>query len=125
MNTPSYEKLRAWQDAIALGRNIYDVTGTFPKSELFGLSAQMRRSAVSVASNIAEGSARNSRKEFAQFLAIALGSLAELDTQIILSSPLFIDPKTCSSLRADVGSLRRMLCGLKAGIATPRSTVNG
>ena len=81
----SYRDLVAWKKAMLLARLIYDVTGHFPKSEVFGLGGQMRRAAVSVPSNIAEGQARFSKREFTHFLRNARGSLAELETQSILS----------------------------------------
>ena len=83
-----HHELRAWQDAIALVTSIYRATASLPKDEIFGLSIQMRRAAVSVPSNIAEGAARNSDREFLQFLGIARGSLSELETQIIISRNL-------------------------------------
>ena len=73
--------MRAWQTAMQLVEDIYRLTATFPGEEQFGLTSQMRRAAVSVPSNIAEGAARNGTKELIQFLGIATGSLAELDTQ--------------------------------------------
>ena len=79
-----HKDLRAWQSAMLLVEDIYRLTSTFPKEELFGLSSQMRRAAVSVPSNIAEGSARNGTKELLYFLGMATGSLAELDTQLEL-----------------------------------------
>ena len=75
-----HKKLEAWQKSIELTEIIYKITSLFPKEEIYGLPNQMRRCAVSVASNIAEGAARNSTKEFLQFLSIAQGSLSELDT---------------------------------------------
>jgi len=84
----SYRDLEVWQIGLDLVETIYRHTGGFPKSELFGLSAQMRRAAVSIPSNIAEGQARSSSKEFLHFLSIALGSLAELSTQLELASRL-------------------------------------
>src|SRR5438132_348059 len=80
-----YEDLIVWKKAIRLAKVIYVRTDSFPRSEIFGLINQMRRSAVSVPSNIAEGQARQHPKEFAQFLYHSLGSLAELDTQVLLS----------------------------------------
>lgn len=77
-----HQNLVVWQKGMALYVQIYRETKTFPKEELFGLVSQMRRSALSVPSNIAEGSARNSTKEYLQFLSHAAGSLSELDTQI-------------------------------------------
>ena len=68
-----YSKLGVWNDAISLVTNIYKLTENFPKSEMYGLTSQIRRAAVSIPSNIAEGSARKSNKEYAQFLSIALG----------------------------------------------------
>ena len=75
-----HKKLEVWQEAMALVARIYSLTEGFPKSEVYGLSSQMRRSAISIPSNIAEGAARKSNAEFLQFLSIAQGSLSELDT---------------------------------------------
>ena len=80
-----HKELRAWQAAMHLVELIYRLTDTFPKNEQFGLISQMRRSAVSAPSNIAEGAARNGTKEFLHFLGITSGSLAELDTQLELA----------------------------------------
>jgi len=71
-----------------LVRTVYDLTNTFPREETYGLTAQMRRAAVSVPSNLAEGAARLSRKEFSQFLSVAKGSLSELETQLLISVDL-------------------------------------
>lgn len=84
----NYRELVAWQVAFDLARRTYLLTGSFPRAEVFGLVSQMRRCAVSVASNIAEGAGRSTRKEFANFLAIARGSLNELETQFLLSKEL-------------------------------------
>lgn len=110
-NIASYENLKVWQSAVALSKSIYRVTEAFPKSEIYGLTNQMRRSAVSVASNIAEGSGRNSSKEFSHFVGIALGSLAELDTQCVIAENMFLDSKLCAELRASIQNLRKMLSG--------------
>ncbi len=77
-----HERLEVWADAMALVEQVYRITARFPDAERFGLTSQMRRSAISVPSNIAEGAARRSRVELLRFLAIARGSLAELDTQL-------------------------------------------
>ncbi len=87
----SYKDLIVWQKAIKLVFEIYSVTEYFPKEEIYGLTSQMRRAAVSIPSNIAEGRVRGSRKEYRQFLLTAYGSGAELETQVILSKQL---PKT-------------------------------
>jgi len=76
----SYRDLQVWQEGIELVQKIYETTQVFPDEDRYGLTSQMRRAAVSVPANIAEGCARNFRKEFKQFLFIALGSLAELET---------------------------------------------
>jgi len=85
MKIQSYRELNVWQLSMELADSIYDITAEFPKSEVHGLSSQMRRCAVSIPSNIAEGSARQGTKELLQFISIAQGSLAELETQLILS----------------------------------------
>ena len=77
-----YEQLNVWQESMNLVTEVYTIVKKLPKEELFSLSDQIRRSAVSIPSNIAEGSSRNSKKEFIQFLYIALGSLCELETQL-------------------------------------------
>lgn len=85
MKTFSFEKLIAWQKARELASEIYKITKLFPKDEVFGLTSQMRRCAVSIASNLAEGSGRNSMKDKARFTEIAFGSALELLNQLILS----------------------------------------
>jgi len=84
----THKDLDAWKNAIELAVAIYSLTKSYPKEELFGLVSQMRRAAVSIPSNIAEGAGRNHDKEFQQFLYIALGSVAELETQLLLSERL-------------------------------------
>lgn len=78
----AHKKLDVWRESVDLATHIYQITENFPKTEIFGLTSQMRRASVSVPSNIAEGATRFSNKEFAHFLNIAGGSLSELDTQI-------------------------------------------
>ena len=83
-----HRELRVWQNAMSLVRDVYTVTKVFPIEEQFGLISQLRRAAVSVPSNIAEGAARTSKREFAQFLSVARGSLAEVETQILIAKDL-------------------------------------
>jgi four helix bundle protein len=83
-----HHSLLVWQEAMELVQDIYNVTALFPKEEVYALTNQMRRAAVSVPSNIAEGAARTGKKEFLQFLSIARGSLSELETQILISDKL-------------------------------------
>jgi len=84
----NFQDLRIWQKGIEIVKDIYILTKRFPKEELYGLTSQMRRSAVSIPSNIAEGFRRYHNKEYKQFLYIALGSCAELETQIIIANEL-------------------------------------
>jgi len=83
-----HHELLAWQLAVELVSDLYDLTASFPAAETYGLSAQIRRAAVSVPSNIAEGAARTTKREFAQFLSIARGSLSEIDTQLEIARKL-------------------------------------
>jgi four helix bundle protein len=90
---PHYN-LEAWKEAMALVKGVYQITRTFPSDETFGLVSQMRRAAVSVPSNLAEGAARTSPKEFAQFLSVARGSLSELETQLLIAEEIeYIKPR--------------------------------
>lgn len=84
----SYRELKVWQKGIELVKMVYGMTQSFPKSEIYGLSSQMQRAAVSIASNIAEGQGRQHTGEFRQFLHVALGSAAELDTQLVVAVEL-------------------------------------
>lgn len=84
----THKDLDIWKIGLELVEEVYRITGGFPKEEIYGITSQLRRAAVSIPSNIAEGAARNSKKEFLQYLYIALGSLAELETQIVISERL-------------------------------------
>jgi four helix bundle protein len=83
-----HHELRVWSEAISLVKEIYRITSTFPREELYGFISQMRRAAVSVASNIAEGAARSGNREFMHFLYMARGSLSELETQVTVAKKL-------------------------------------
>ena len=113
----AHKQLRAWQESMNLTRTIYNVTRSLPDDERFGLVAQMRRAAVSVPSNIAEGSARQSKKETVQFYAIARGSLSELDTQLEICRDLNLLPENLfvevSGLIETVGALLNGLIRFK------------
>jgi four helix bundle protein len=88
MSVSRFRELRAWQLGMDLAERVYLLTDSFPKSETYGLTSQIRRSAVSIPSNLAEGHGRTSPKEFLQFIAVAFGSICELETQILLSHRL-------------------------------------
>jgi four helix bundle protein len=109
-NTRGYKDLLVWQKAIALAKIIYRITRNFPVAEKFGLIAQMRRAAVSIPSNIAEGQARHTTGEFIQGISHAEGSVAELDTQLVLSVELmFLREEEAQIAFELIEELRRML----------------
>jgi len=111
----SHRDLDVWKKSVTLVSEIYTVTRTFPPEEMYGLVNQMRRAAVSVPSNIAEGAARDSQKEFLRFLSIAIGSLAEMETQVLIAKNLkFLD--TENHLSNEIEQIRRMLHGLINGV---------
>jgi four helix bundle protein len=112
VNKP-HKRLEAWKKAVELTIKIYKLTEILPESEKFGLVSQMRRAAVSVASNIAEGAARNTKKEFAHFLFNARGSLSELDTQIIICRELdYISDKECTIIDNQMEIESKLIAGL-------------
>ena len=109
----SHKDLNVWQKSMELVLDIYKTTNSFPKEEIYGLTNQIRRAAVSIPSNIAEGSARNHDKELTQFLYISLGSCAEIETQIILSKDLqYINLETYDKIDKSIKDIRNMLIGL-------------
>ena len=109
-----YQDLLVWQKGMRLVKGVYDLTGHFPADERFGLVSQMRRAAVSVPSNIAEGQARKSTGEFVQFISNAEGSAAELDTQLQLSVDLgFSSISQAADLFESISELKKMLNGLR------------
>ena len=111
MTRRAHHELKAWTQALQLVREIYAATSTFPPQEQFGLTAQLRRAAVSVPSNIAEGAARGTAKEFAQFLVIARASLSEIETQLIIPKDLgYLSPEKHDEL-ADTADTTFALVG--------------
>ncbi len=110
-----YRDLETWQRAMELVKAVYIATRHFPKDELYGLTSQLRRAAVSIPSNIAEGCGRNSRNELHHFLGQARGSLAELETQLELAKGLgYLDAVAATALLSKAAQLGRMLTGLRA-----------
>jgi four helix bundle protein len=113
MPVKDYRELIAWQKAMDLVMASYRTTAKFPKEEVYGLTSQMRRAAVSVPSNIAEGQARNTTREFLQFLAVAYGSLKELETQILIAERLaYIDAGASEALVESTTEVARLISGL-------------
>ena len=114
----SYRDLEVWKLSIDFVKKVYQVTHNFPDSEKFGLINQIRRAAVSIPSNIAEGQGRNSTKEFKQFLAISLGSLAELETQLIIAKEIeYLTQNGLDALLSPLDRIRKMIKDLSKGIA--------
>jgi len=109
-----YKDLEIWKKSISLTKQVYLITADFPPEEKFGLKSQLDRAAVSIASNIAEGEGRNSNKEFNQFLGIAIGSMHEVETQLIVAFEVsFIDKEVKDEVCDQVSQLVLMTKGLK------------
>ena len=110
-----YQDLKLWQKGIDLVVELYKATGEFPKEEKYGLTSQMRRSAISIPSNIAEGAGRNSDKEFCHFLSVANGSSYELETQVIVANRLELLPKElCDELCSQLNEIQKMNYNLQS-----------
>lgn len=113
-----YRDLIAWQKGMDLVEEIYKTTQYFPREEMYGLTIQMRRAAVSVPSNVAEGQIRSSQKEFSQFISIALGSCAELYTQLELSRRLgYMNEKDFRKTSESINELMKILHGLRKKVS--------
>ena len=106
-----YKDLLVWQKSMDLAQVVYAITKAFPKDELYGLTSQMRRCAVSIPSNIAEGSNRSSNKEFKYFLYISLGTAAELETQLLLAQRIGY-VSDLETLLSEITSIRKMINSL-------------
>jgi four helix bundle protein len=113
----SYRDLVVWQKAMVVVRDVYSITKLFPREELYGLTSQLRRAAVSIPSNIAEGQARFSPKEFHHFLSNARGSLMEVETQILIAEDLgYISSEMNDQFQTRTAELGRLLNGLISSI---------
>jgi len=109
----NYRELIVWQEAIKIAKAVYQLTGKFPKQETYALADQIRRAAVSVPSNIAEGQARKSPGDFRRFLHISLGSLAEVDTQLVLAQEFgYLSKEDVDSMDEKIQNLRKKLYAL-------------
>jgi len=121
----SFQDLRVWQEAIKLAVAIYGVTEKFPKHELYGLTSQIRRAAVSVASNIAEGKGHRSNREFCNFLFHARGSLLELQPQLIIARELkYLPAADAEGLLAQAAGVARALNALIGALRSPERPAN-
>jgi len=117
--TKGFRDLIAWQKGMELAVTIYEATKPFPKDELYGITSQMRRAAVSIPSNLAEGQLRQSRKEFSQFISISLGSCAELSTQLEISKRLnYITDTTFTQLSQQIDQVMKLLHGLRRKLSS-------
>lgn len=109
-----FKNLKIWQNGIEVVVDIYKKTEDFPQEEIYGLISQIKRSAVSIPSNIAEGSGRNSDKDFKRFLDVALGSSFELETQLIIAQKLnYLDEWDFSNLNKQLDEVQKMIIGLQ------------
>ncbi|MDR1999936.1 MAG: four helix bundle protein [Zoogloeaceae bacterium] len=114
-----YRDLKVWQAAMQLAEAAYRLSAAFPKHEVYGLVSQIRRSAVSVPSNIAEGHGRNSLKEFVYFLGVALGSLAELETQLMLSCQVgYLKQEAINAILQISDETGKMIRGLQKSLTS-------
>ena len=120
--TQGYRDLVVWQQAMDVAVETYRLTSSFPKEEMFGLTSQMRRAAVSIASNIAEGEGRKSKNEFSHFLGIALGSKSELETQLILSERVNLLKVTDTEpIKKSLDDIGKMLTALRRKIGSQKN----
>ena len=109
----NYKELNVWQKSYALCLHIYKITKGFPKDEIYGLTSQIRRSAVSIPPNIAEGYGRKTTIEYVRFLYIAYGSICELETQTMISGDLsYVEKESLGKLKGEIGDIERILKAL-------------
>ena len=113
----SYRDLEVWKRAMKLVKRIYQVTSRFPAEERFGLTNQIRRAAVSIPSNLAEGHARSGAAEFSRFISISMGSVAEVETQVLLSVDLsYSNGEQATEILTELDEIGKMLRGLSKSI---------
>ena len=118
-----HQKLEAWAKALELVTDVYKKTEHFPKEERYGLTSQIRRAAVSIPANIAEGAGRHSKKEFAHFLSNSQGSASELETELIIANRLgYLDETTFSILIAKLERIGRLVTGLRRHVNSEART---
>ena len=117
----THKELNVWKASIELVTEIYRLTKGFPKEETYGLTNQIRRASVSIPSNLAEGAARSSNKEFSYYISIAIGSIAEIETQLFISRNLgYLNESDFEKLDTKLTDIRKMATGLKKTIDAKR-----
>lgn len=110
----NYKELKIWIKGIDLAESIYKTVSNFPDSEKYGIISQLKRASISVSSNIAEGASRKSQKEFSHFLSISLGSLFEIETQLVIANRIkYITDKTLEELTEQINEIIKMIIGFK------------
>jgi four helix bundle protein len=115
-----FKELEIWKQSRSFCSEVYNVTSSFPDNEKFGLTNQLRRAAVSIPSNIAEGASRSSNRDFCRFLEIALGSSYEVETQLMISSDLgFIDDEILNDMILKLNSIIKMITRFKSTLLLP------
>jgi len=112
-----FRKIDVWKRSFTFSKEIYGITSSFPNEEKFGLTSQVRRAALSIPINIAEGSGRNTRKDFANFIQVAIGSASEVECELLLSKELnYIDEENFSRLNEDIIEIRKMLISFRKSL---------
>ncbi len=118
-----FKKLKVWQKSFQLGLEIYKITSTFPKEEVYGLTSQIRRSCISISANIAEGCGRKGKAEFIQFLHIAIGSASELENYLLFARELdILNIENFNKINSDLDKIKRKLINLMKTIQSTTKT---
>ena len=118
MKLKTYQELIVWQKAMDLVEEVYEASRCFPREEIYGLTSQLRRAAISIPSNVAEGQGRRTTPDFIRHLSIAYGSLMELETQILIATRLsYLVQGECQKVMSMAGEVGRLLNGLMASLA--------
>jgi len=119
MKVKNYQELIAWQKAMDLVVQVYTISKAFPREEVYALTNQIRRAAISVPSNIAEGQGRRTTADFLRHLSIAYGSLREVETQLLIATRLcYLAPEKCQAVMSTAGEVGRLLNGLMASLTS-------
>jgi four helix bundle protein len=117
----NYREMRVWEKAHGVAVRIYEITQSFPNSELYGLTSQLRRAAVSIAANLAEGCGKSSDSEFGRYVDIASGSASEADYLVLLAKDLgYISPDAYGGISEEITAIRKMLTSLKKAVKTAK-----